>query len=121
MLQHPGGMRKLSSSSAAAAARRLQGFIDGIGPMASMPRFLAELGVKVLRSVPLRQMANKVGSFANGGGGGGGQAKCGVGQEGGCVPWLDCRLVVTANVGIVGAAHHVTRLIASPFLARPLP
>ena len=37
----------------------LQGFIDGIGPMASLPRFLATLGVKVLRSVPLRQAANQ--------------------------------------------------------------
>ena len=38
----------------------LQGFIDGIGPLASMPRFLSVLGVTVLRSVPLRQMANQV-------------------------------------------------------------
>ncbi len=38
----------------------LQGFIDGIGPLASMPRFLSVLGVQVLRSVPLRQMANQV-------------------------------------------------------------
>lgn len=30
--------------------------------MASMPRLLATLGVKVLRSVPLRQAANKVSS-----------------------------------------------------------
>lgn len=37
-----------------------QGFIDGIGPLASMPRFLSVLGVKVLRSVPLRQMANQM-------------------------------------------------------------
>lgn len=35
-----------------------QGFIDGIGPLAKMPRFLSVLGVQVLRSVPLRQMAN---------------------------------------------------------------
>jgi hypothetical protein len=42
----------------------LQGFIDGIGPMASMPRFLSVLGVKVLRSVPLRQMASQVRSPA---------------------------------------------------------
>lgn len=37
-----------------------QGFIDGIGPMSSMPRFLSTLGVQVLKSVPLRQMANKM-------------------------------------------------------------
>ena len=37
-----------------------QGFIDGIGPLASMPRFLSVLGVQILRSVPLRQMANKM-------------------------------------------------------------
>ncbi|PSC68832.1 hypothetical protein C2E20_7602 [Micractinium conductrix] len=40
-----------------------QGFIDGIGPMASMPRFLSQLGVRVLRTVPLRQMANKMAYF----------------------------------------------------------
>ena len=38
----------------------MQGFIDGIGPLASMPRFLSVLGVQLLRSVPLRQAANKV-------------------------------------------------------------
>lgn len=37
-----------------------QGFIDGIGPLASMPRFLSVLGVQLLRSVPLRQMANQM-------------------------------------------------------------
>ena len=37
-----------------------QGFIDGIGPLATMPRFLSVLGVQVLRSVPLRQLANKM-------------------------------------------------------------
>ena len=40
-----------------------QGFIDGIGPMSSMPRFLSELGVQVLKSVALRQMANKMAYF----------------------------------------------------------
>lgn len=40
-----------------------QGFIDGIGPLASMPRFLSVLGVSLLRSVPLRQMANKMAYF----------------------------------------------------------
>ncbi|KXZ48594.1 hypothetical protein GPECTOR_26g497 [Gonium pectorale] len=37
-----------------------QGFIDGIGNMASAPRPLLWLGVKVLQSVPLRQAANKM-------------------------------------------------------------
>jgi pimeloyl-ACP methyl ester carboxylesterase len=37
-----------------------QGFIDGIGPLASMPRFLSVLGVQLLRSIPLRQMANQL-------------------------------------------------------------
>lgn len=37
-----------------------QGFIDGIGNMATAPRPLLWLGVKVLQSVPLRQAANKV-------------------------------------------------------------
>jgi pimeloyl-ACP methyl ester carboxylesterase len=40
-----------------------QGFIDGIGPMSSMPRFLSVLGVKVLKSVGLRQMAHKMAYF----------------------------------------------------------
>ena len=37
-----------------------QGFIDGIGPMANLPRPLAALGVKVLKTEGLRQAANKV-------------------------------------------------------------
>ena len=37
-----------------------QGFIDGIGPMSMAPRFLSVLGVQVLKSVGLRQMANKM-------------------------------------------------------------
>lgn len=40
-----------------------QGFIDGIGPMSSMPRFLSIIGVQVLKSVGLRQMANKMAYF----------------------------------------------------------
>lgn len=40
-----------------------QGFIDGIGPMASLPRPFAMLGVSVLRTVPLRQAANKMAYF----------------------------------------------------------
>jgi pimeloyl-ACP methyl ester carboxylesterase len=37
-----------------------QGFVDGVGPMASLPKPLAKVGVGVLRSVPLRNMANKM-------------------------------------------------------------
>lgn len=43
-----------------------QGFIEGIGPMASLPRPLAALGVKVLRTQALRQAANKVAYFDKG-------------------------------------------------------
>ena len=53
VLEHPELVEKLVLVDA-------QGFIDGIGPMATMPRFLSVLGVQVLRSVPLRQMANKM-------------------------------------------------------------
>lgn len=37
-----------------------QGFVDGIGPMASLPVPLAKVGVEVLRSVPLRSAANQM-------------------------------------------------------------
>jgi pimeloyl-ACP methyl ester carboxylesterase len=37
-----------------------QGFVDGVGPMASLPKPLAKIGVGVLQSVPLRNMANKM-------------------------------------------------------------
>lgn len=37
-----------------------QGFIDGIGPMASLPRPLAAAGVWVLRTEQLRMAANKM-------------------------------------------------------------
>ena len=37
-----------------------QGFVDGIGPMASLPTPLAKLGVQVLKSVPLRSSANQM-------------------------------------------------------------
>lgn len=37
-----------------------QGFIDGTGPMAMLPKFLAEAGVQVLKSIPLRNAANKM-------------------------------------------------------------
>jgi pimeloyl-ACP methyl ester carboxylesterase len=40
-----------------------QGFVDGIGPMASMPRPLAKIGVEVLKSVPLRSSANQMSYF----------------------------------------------------------
>ncbi len=37
-----------------------QGFIDGTGPMAMLPKFLAEAGVQILKSVPLRNSANQM-------------------------------------------------------------
>jgi pimeloyl-ACP methyl ester carboxylesterase len=40
-----------------------QGFVDGIGPMASLPTPLAALGVQVLKSVPLRSSANQMSYF----------------------------------------------------------
>eukprot|EP00980_Cylindrotheca_fusiformis_P003837 scaffold858_cov123-Cylindrotheca_fusiformis.AAC.13 len=40
-----------------------QGFVDGIGPMASMPKPLAKLGVGVLKSIPLRNSANQMSYF----------------------------------------------------------
>lgn len=40
-----------------------QGFVDGVGPMANLPKPLAQLGVGVLKSVPLRNMANKMSYF----------------------------------------------------------
>jgi len=40
-----------------------QGFVDGVGPMAQLPNFLAEAGVQVLKSVPLRSMANEMSYF----------------------------------------------------------
>lgn len=40
-----------------------QGFIDGIGPMAKLPRFFATLGVSVLKTEGLRMAANKMAYF----------------------------------------------------------
>jgi pimeloyl-ACP methyl ester carboxylesterase len=37
-----------------------QGFVDGVGPMALMPKPIAKIGVSVLRSIPLRNAANKM-------------------------------------------------------------
>lgn len=37
-----------------------QGFVDGVGMMASLPTPLAKLGVNVLQSVPLRNSANQM-------------------------------------------------------------
>ena len=37
-----------------------QGFVDGVGPMAKLPTPLAKLGVGVLKSIPLRNMANQM-------------------------------------------------------------
>ena len=40
-----------------------QGFVDGIGPMSFLPVPLARTGIKVLKSVPLRNSANKMSYF----------------------------------------------------------
>ena len=40
-----------------------QGFVDGVGPMAMLPKPIAELGVQVLKSVPLRSSANQMSYF----------------------------------------------------------
>mmetsp|Transcript_235 Transcript_235/g.447 ORF Transcript_235/g.447 Transcript_235/m.447 type:complete len:385 (+) Transcript_235:76-1230(+) len=40
-----------------------QGFIDGVGPMASLPGPVARLGIKVLQSKPLRMFANQIAYF----------------------------------------------------------
>jgi pimeloyl-ACP methyl ester carboxylesterase len=40
-----------------------QGFVDGVGPMASLPPVLAQAGVAVLKSVPLRNSANQMSYF----------------------------------------------------------
>ena len=40
-----------------------RGFVDGIGPMSFLPAPLARAGIKVLKSVPLRNSANKMSYF----------------------------------------------------------
>lgn len=40
-----------------------QGFIEGIGPMATLPTPFAKLGLQVLKSVPLRDIANRMAYF----------------------------------------------------------
>ena len=40
-----------------------QGFVDGVGPMAKLPKFLAQAGVKVLKSEALRNSANNMSYF----------------------------------------------------------
>ena len=40
-----------------------QGFVDGIGPMSFLPAPLARAGIKVLKSVPLRNSAIKISYF----------------------------------------------------------
>jgi pimeloyl-ACP methyl ester carboxylesterase len=40
-----------------------QGFVDGIGPMATLPKPLAKLGTQVLKSVQLRSSANQMSYF----------------------------------------------------------
>lgn len=37
-----------------------QAYAEGLGPLGAAPRWLARLGVRLLRSVPLRQAANKM-------------------------------------------------------------
>lgn len=43
-----------------------QGFVDGVGPLASLPKFLAQVGVAVLKSIPLRNSANQMSYFDKG-------------------------------------------------------
>ncbi|CAB9499973.1 hydrolase, alpha beta fold family protein (Partial), partial [Seminavis robusta] len=57
-----------ASSSSGGACQGLilidaQGFVDGVGPMAALPKFLAQAGVAVLKSVPLRSSANQMSYF----------------------------------------------------------
>jgi pimeloyl-ACP methyl ester carboxylesterase len=40
-----------------------QGFVDGVGMMASLPTPIAKLGVNVLQSIPLRSSANQMSYF----------------------------------------------------------
>jgi hypothetical protein len=40
-----------------------QGYIDGIGPTAAAPRWVAGLGTRLLRTVFLRNLANKMAYF----------------------------------------------------------
>jgi pimeloyl-ACP methyl ester carboxylesterase len=40
-----------------------QGFVDGVGPMATLPGPIASLGVQVLKSYPLRNVANQMSYF----------------------------------------------------------
>lgn len=40
-----------------------QAYAEGIGPLSTAPRWLARLGVKLLRSVPLRRAANRIAYF----------------------------------------------------------
>ena len=40
-----------------------QGFVDGVGPMANFPKPVAELGIQVLKSYQLRNVANQMSYF----------------------------------------------------------
>lgn len=51
------------SNCAALVLIDAQGFVDGIGPMAMMPKAIAKIGVEVLKSVPLRSSANQMSYF----------------------------------------------------------
>lgn len=63
-----GGAAAIEVASVSAACTGLvlidaQGFVDGIGPMAAMPKPIAKLGVGVLKSIPLRSSANQMSYF----------------------------------------------------------
>ncbi|GAX16172.1 hypothetical protein FisN_3Hh347 [Fistulifera solaris] len=60
-----GGAAAIEVASISESCRGLvlidaQGFVDGIGPMAAMPKPIAKLGVGVLKSIPLRSSANQM-------------------------------------------------------------
>jgi pimeloyl-ACP methyl ester carboxylesterase len=40
-----------------------QGFVDGVGPMATLPKPIAKLGIQVLKSYQLRNVANQMSYF----------------------------------------------------------
>lgn len=55
-LRHPEAVKALVLVDA-------QGFIEGIGPMATLPAPFAKVGLQVLKSVPLRDVANRMAYF----------------------------------------------------------
>lgn len=58
-LRHPEAVQALVLVDA-------QGFIEGIGPMATLPTPFAKVGLQVLKSVPLRDVANRMAYFDKG-------------------------------------------------------